>query len=374
MDDNFLPPLASPEPAPESLPPLLSEPPHPPPPAAPPPLAMPPVPPPPQAAATLDPQPVPPAAAPNPGVAKAGNALSRWAASSFDYVRKVVGYYWSHRALLKEYIAVHVLKLKPSENRQREIRLKIDDNIAGAEFDDRGWKVRLPDCCVVCGQRTSRDWEQEISRHENLAWALYAPLFGAAAGVLVAVMFGKWLLPVGIVAGFALGYQFRSQTPVELTFRRCEKDQGNKKLPRVRLFSDVLIIRVGQTSIRQRFLGLEMAVPTSDEGMDDDAGGTSRPAAEEAAPLTMALAEEVHGTVQIDERPRLNANVEEGADAFFPEGNSNSSRADQPATPEPLAPYSQGNVIPIPAASPPIAIEPAASTDPGAASSPEQAS
>lgn len=283
-----------------------------------------------------------------------------------DYAQKVFRYYWSNRELLKEYVAVHVMNIKPSGYRQREIQISSEEPIPGADFGKDGWKVQLPDCCVVCGRRTDRDWQTDSSVQENLAAPLWAPVLGTAAGLLLAVLvWSRWMLPVGIVAGFALGYRYRSQTRVEVRFRRCEQDSDNHKFPRVRLFSDLLIIRVGQSSVRQKFLGLQMVVAASDEASSEEtaAAEAGPPAAE---PSRIAIAEETHGTVVFDDRPRLAPDTEPSGDAWFPEQGAETRSAESTPAATPLAPYSQGTVFPAPAAeAPPANAEaPPANADP----------
>lgn len=270
------------------------------------------------------------------------------------FFRDVGAFYWSQRAGLKAYLLEYILDARFSGNRQREIRITPDNTSDAAELTEWGWDVKLPDCCVVCGEPTKRDWSAQTERFENLKGAFWLPIVTTLCATVLAVFFwNKWIILLGPLAGMLLGYLSRSQTKVKLRFRRCQKDADNKRFPHTRCFSNLLIVGVGSSIVRQKWIqerhgNLEIVVPVDiahpDESTAPEAAPWGTPTAE---PEPIQMAEEVHSTVQIDEPPRMfERSGSGGSDLFSSEGTWNSESALKPTTgPQPLQPFSANELV-----------------------------
>lgn len=194
------------------------------------------------------------------GVALATRAAGRGCLAIGRDCRSVAHYYWTHRIGLVLLFAEYVPFFKEHGTR-REIWADRDQPLRSIGCTDGVWRVRLPDCCVVCGEPTGEAWIDEDRQVPDLTWPLWLPLLGSAAGFVAAVYLGNfWPLPLGGLSGLGAGFHLRRQCRVELRFRRCADDAGHRVLPRVRLAKGRLVIDVGHRSVYRRFRELEEGV------------------------------------------------------------------------------------------------------------------
>jgi hypothetical protein len=158
---------------------------------------------------------------------------------------------------LGKQIAKHV-RARGDASSQNEICLSTLDDYKYAEWDGKAWDVILPDGCAACGTTVGGDRLDEVRRVPNLSWPLWGPVAGLGAGVVLALFFwSKWVLLLGIVAGFVLGYSLRRETQIRLRYRLCKQHAANRRFPHVRLTGNLLVISVGQHSIKIDFLARE---------------------------------------------------------------------------------------------------------------------
>jgi hypothetical protein len=178
---------------------------------------------------------------------RGGEAVSR-------YFAAVAAFYWGHRRAFKEYLAEFAVGLQSVSVRRREIQLSAHQRLANAWHAGDGWHVDLPDCCVVCGRATDR--ERVTAAHPVLDVALpfWSPPAGFALGFLLMLAtrwFGMW--PLGLLAGFVFGYEYRRSETAVVRFRRCEAHADAVGLPHLRRFKELLIVRVGHQRVRKLF-------------------------------------------------------------------------------------------------------------------------
>jgi hypothetical protein len=176
--------------------------------------------------------------------------------AAWSHLKIVADFYWQERSDLWELLKEYISFLKEPGTR-REIRVAADDHNEAVSFDGDQWSANLPDCCVVCGEAADCDWNSEQRSVPNLNRALLCPFLGLLFGV-VAWMFlwkdwGKWMIPLGILAGFLVGYRQRGDTIVRIRFRRCRLHLARTRLPRLRIFRRTLIIGVGDRKVWRRF-------------------------------------------------------------------------------------------------------------------------
>ena len=147
--------------------------------------------------------------------------------------------------------------------RSRDRRAGAGDDLRGTGTGHRrrlhGCDVRWADAGLQprarCGRPTDRPWRVESYRVEELGWPLRVPLIGLVLGLLLALVFASgWIFLLSIAAGFAAGYSLRGETDVRLHLRRCSDHAFDTEYPSLRAFADLLIIRVGQKTIRRQFL------------------------------------------------------------------------------------------------------------------------
>jgi hypothetical protein len=173
--------------------------------------------------------------------------------AAWSYLKRVALFYWTERSelwwLAREYAPI----LKESGTR-REIRVSEDDATHAIAFDDEQWHVDLPDCCVVCGEPSDRDWNVEQRSVPNLTWTFWSPLVGLLLGLVAWFVFSqRWLILVGLLAGFLVGYRKRGEAVVAIRFRRCREHLNRTKIPRLRTFRNTLVIGVGDRKVWRRF-------------------------------------------------------------------------------------------------------------------------
>ena len=166
-------------------------------------------------------------------------------------------FYWSFRRELWWQLRRRIPFAASPTPSAYEVRLSAMAD-EGFAWDGVAWVLSLPDCCVVCGEQTDREWSTETRTVDNFTRPFWSPLVGLAGGVV------SWLcLPAipgfgamclfGALAGTAVGYFARRQVRVELHLRRCDKHVGNTELPSLRAFSDQLVVGFGKGSVRQEF-------------------------------------------------------------------------------------------------------------------------
>lgn len=136
----------------------------------------------------------------------------------------------------------------------REIELLPEETYKSATFDETGWTVRLPPCCVVCGQQTESGDQTQAMTVDDLTQPLWVPVGFAIAGLVLSWWFWSvWLLLVLLPAGLLVGYRTRREVPVRVTCRRCEDHSLIRTVPRFRLVGENLYVGVGHKKVVELF-------------------------------------------------------------------------------------------------------------------------
>ncbi len=182
--------------------------------------------------------------------------LKKQAIAGWEFARNATKFYWQNRRALWMLLAEYVPVFREHGNR-REIRVSRDDEHDKVAFDDGQWNVELPDCCVVCGEPADRGWNNEQRSVPDLTWPLLAPFFGFCGGLVLFFFFwsswSKYFIPLGLIAGFVVGYRRRGETLVAVKFRRCREHLNRTRIPRLRTYRNVLIIGVGDRAVWRQF-------------------------------------------------------------------------------------------------------------------------
>ncbi len=79
------------------------------------------------------------------------------------------------------------------------------------------------------------------------------PARGIVCWILLWNSHGRWLIPLGLFAGFLVGYRLRREAIVTIRFRRCREHSTGPRLPSLRVFRRTLIIGVGDRKVWRRF-------------------------------------------------------------------------------------------------------------------------
>jgi hypothetical protein len=187
---------------------------------------------------------------------KVGDWLKAVGIIVWNYLRTTAEFYWSNRGELRQ-MAVELVPILKDPGARRELHLNADEANDSYSFENNRWKVSLPDCCVVCGEPADGEWNKEQRSITDLTWPFYLPLLGLLFG-LVAWIFtwssdGKWFVPVGVFAGFLVGYQLRRDTVVTVQFRRCREHLNRTKIPSLRVFRKKLIVGIGDRKVWRLF-------------------------------------------------------------------------------------------------------------------------
>jgi hypothetical protein len=185
-----------------------------------------------------------------------GRMIRAGALAVWEHLKRVARFYWSNLGELRILLTEYVTFLQDPGDR-RELRISADDHNDHIYLYGDRWTAELPDCCVVCGEDADCEWNSEHRSVPNLIWPLWAPIFGLIFGCMGWVFMwdaeGRWLIPLGLLIGFLVGYQARGETVVAIRFRRCRQHLNQTHLPSLRTFRKTLIIGVGDRKVWRRF-------------------------------------------------------------------------------------------------------------------------
>ena len=91
----------------------------------------------------------------------------------------------------------------------------------------------------------------------DLTWPFLSPILGLLAGIVCWILdsnsHGRWFIPLGLLAGFLIGYRVRRERIVTIRFRRCREHLNRTKIPSIRVFRKKLIIGIGDRKVWRRF-------------------------------------------------------------------------------------------------------------------------
>lgn len=170
------------------------------------------------------------------------------------YLANVANYYRAHRPQLTEYVLEYFEGAQSVEKRQREVRVRVTEDHRNAKFSRNGWRVEFPEVCFVCSERTNRPRLKRSQRIEDFSGPFWLPFGSAVAGLLLSLTFWNfWLLPLALVLGFIAGYQCRRYVEVRSWYSRCERHASPSLPPHMRVFSDLIVIRLPNKTVRQAF-------------------------------------------------------------------------------------------------------------------------
>jgi hypothetical protein len=174
----------------------------------------------------------------------------------WEYLKRVALFYWSNFPELRQLATEYITFLQDPGNR-KEIRVSADDHNEQVYLYGDRWTAELPDCCVVCGEDADCDWNSEHRSVPDLSWGLLAPILGLGCGVLGWIFMwsaeGRWLIPLGLLIGFLVGYHASRETIVAIRFRRCREHLNRRTYPSLRIFRKTLIIGVGDRKVWRKF-------------------------------------------------------------------------------------------------------------------------
>ena len=224
--------------------------------------------------------------------------LLRWLAGEIAVrSRPVFRFYWSQRGQFRDYLGEYFKDFRDLDDQRKEIRLTEREERGKFERTETGWSVKLPKCCVVCGDKPTGEKFSEKSDLADLYWPLRAPLIGLGSGLLSWLLFGSYLAVVLFpIIGLSAGYALRRTRSAQIKFRRCSEHLVSD-LPQLRWFEDTLIVRTGHASVRKRFFAPDKFVPVQDL---PPVSPKPRP---DQAPIK--LAEQTSATVIHDVQPAL---------------------------------------------------------------------
>jgi hypothetical protein len=185
-----------------------------------------------------------------------GRFIRTCALAVWEHLKRVALFYWSHFAELRQ-LATEYFTFLQEPGSRKELRVSSDDRNEHVFLCGDRWTAELPDCCVVCGEEADCDWNSEHRSVPDLNWPLLAPFFGLLFGCVGWIFLwsteGRWLIPLGLLIGFLVGYQARGETLVAIRFRRCREHLNRTRLPSLRTFRKTLIIGVGDRKVWRRF-------------------------------------------------------------------------------------------------------------------------
>jgi hypothetical protein len=182
--------------------------------------------------------------------------LKTAAIAVWNYVKSAAVFYWTRRSELW-LMAVEYLPFLQDPGSRREIRVTAEERNDAVSFENNQWRVDLPDCCVVCGEPADGDWNSEQRSVADLTWSFFSPLlgllFGIAAWIFRWESDGRWFVPLGLIAGFLIGYRLRREAIVSVRFRRCREHLNQTRIPSLRVFRKTLIIGIGDRKVWRHF-------------------------------------------------------------------------------------------------------------------------
>jgi hypothetical protein len=228
------------------------------------------------------------------------NYIKAGAIIGWNYIRTTAEFYWSNRGELRQ-MAVEVIPIFQDPGARRELQLNAEETNDAYSFENNQWKVALPDCCVVCGEPADGEWNKEQRSITDLTWPFYMPLlgllFGIAAWIFTWSSDGKWLVPLGVCAGFLIGYRMRRDTVVTVQFRRCREHLNRTKIPSLRVFRKKLIVGIGDRKVWRLFhhgdRGLETPIAAPPDFHEIvDARRVEREAQSSSHPTTIPLVDD----------------------------------------------------------------------------------
>jgi hypothetical protein len=190
------------------------------------------------------------------GVIRVGRWIQTACIAVWEHLKRVAQFYWSNFPELRQLATEYITFLQDPGSR-KELRVSADDHNDHVYFYGDRWTAELPDCCVVCGEDADCEWNSEHRSVPDLTWALLAPIIGLVFGVGGWIFTwsaeGRWLIPLGLLVGFLVGYQARGETLVAIRFRRCREHLNRTRIPTLRTFRKTLIVGVGDRKVWRRF-------------------------------------------------------------------------------------------------------------------------
>jgi hypothetical protein len=218
-------------------------------------------------------------------VTRVGQWLRTGGLAVWEHLKRVALFYWSNAVELRQLATEYITFLREPGSR-RELRVSVEDHNDHVYLYGERWTAELPDCCVVCGEEADCDWNSEHRSVPNLTWPFLAPILGLFVGCIGWIFLwnseGRWLIPLGLLIGFLVGYQVQGETIVTIRFRRCREHLNRTRLPSLRTFRKTLIIGVGDRKVWRRFYygdrGLETpGVPPDFSKMTESSSATAEP-------------------------------------------------------------------------------------------------
>ena len=187
---------------------------------------------------------------------RAGQWLRTVSMAIWEHLKRVALFYWSNFPELRQ-LATEYLTFLQDPGSRKELRVSADDHNDHVYLYGDRWTAELPDCCIVCGEDADCDWNSEHRSVPNLTWPLLVPilglLFGCVGWIFMWSAEGRWLIPLGLLIGFLVGYQARGESLVTIRFRRCREHLNRTRIPTLRTFRKTLIIGVGDRKVWRRF-------------------------------------------------------------------------------------------------------------------------
>ena len=222
----------------------------------------------------------------------------------------VFAYYWERRRAFWRHFTEYARDLRAERFINREIRISSEEQYLNAEYDEGEWKVRLPKLCITCGEPVKGKSECRQYEIESLTGPFWSVVLGTFFGFALSLVYWSWLLPIGIVVGFAVGYGRHTLLEAEIRFWQCAKHKESPRYPQLRAFADFLIIGVGSKTVRQEFRHQRQAdhrdpgIVSDDENLHESS--EYMPPREDTLKRPdldpIPLADEVHETIEPDEQ------------------------------------------------------------------------
>jgi hypothetical protein len=189
-------------------------------------------------------------------VVRVGQWIRAGGVAIWQHLKRVALFYWVNFPEMRQLATEYLTFLQDPGNR-KELRVSADDHNDRVYLYGDRWTAELPDCCIVCGEEADCEWNSEHRSVPDLTWPLLAPIFGLLFGCIGWIFMwsadGRWLIPLGLLIGFLVGYQARGEVLVAIRFRRCREHLNRTRIPTLRTFRKTLIIGVGDRKVWRRF-------------------------------------------------------------------------------------------------------------------------